>query len=373
MKKTILFVIFLFTLLIAGRVNAGGGRVQPIVLDQYGISRSKPVRVEAIISKEDYSGPSVGENAEIRLVNARPGDYCRTFNNITDQEGKIKGECGSDQAGGLTMYIHTYKDNRDSYTVFFQIHEPVESPAPAKTSPAATKQPEASPLPTPAPVASSPESKAVESMKINYGLYTGLALFILIISTALIFLLCRPVKKAIKIFALIAYLIIVGLTVILLIRKQNKISVAPTSAPVAPGPGPSLNPSPSISPPPAAVKPATITVTIKGFVYNDENCNFKFDPGESPLPNVQVNIFRYLDGKIINISNKTYGDDGKYSYSFTIQPKETAVVLPSPYRIGYSIIAMSGLPQQVHLSAGAKVVTQDFPMLKSSETERCFK
>jgi len=138
MKK--IFTLFLFLFLMAVPAFAGGGRIELHLLDNYGDVSGKKVRVEAKLTKS-YQVPSIGEKAEFRLVNPRSGDFCTTFNNISDSGGYIRGECGSNQVGRLTMYVHSFDENEDTYTVSFQI---VEAPLPTVT-------PTNTPTPTPVP------------------------------------------------------------------------------------------------------------------------------------------------------------------------------------------------------------------------------
>lgn len=381
--------------------SAGGGRIELSVIDEFGIIGAKNVRVEAKISKQDYSGPSVGERAEFRLVNPRPGDICTTENPISDNNGIIRGECKADEAGGLTFYVHSFDYNEDSYTSFFQIHNlpptiPTAVPAQTLSTPQSRPKPGSkisptptqTPTPTPKPTLTVTQDSKISLQKkqVKQNRFEPAETFILSVLVLLLIICWSAVvyKKISSKFAIIASAYCLSLISIILVNSLSHRPIdkkgsltQPTMAPITipvqiptqgPTQMPTARPTAKIQP---TARPRKITVEISGFVYEDKNCNYKFDSEDSPMPHVKVSIFSFKNGQISTLSSKTYGEDGKYSYTTTINPNETLIVQPSPYRSGYSIIAMSGLPQQVNLSRHSPTAIQDLPMISNDKTSIC--
>ena len=137
---------------------------------------------------------------------------------------------------------------------------------------------------------------------------------------------------------------------------MNQKGLAPTSVPTS-TPTPTSTPKPTLTPKPTVApklstpnptprvnkaEPSNITVSVKGQVYSDSNCNGAIDGGENGVANVTVNIFQ-TDGadRYYLLSALTTDSNGRYSYSYQI-PQNTNIwiqpleVAPEGYKIYYS-------------------------------------
>jgi len=138
-----------------------------------------------------------------------------------------------------------------------------------------------------------------------------------------------------------------------------------TATPVPPTP--TNTPTPTPTP-----KPTTVSVTLSGFIYEDKNCNYKYDGDEVPMSHVKVSIYQFSGDKVYTLSSKTYGEDGKYSFSKDIGLNDTLIIQPGPYKYGYSFASNSGVPEKLTFNRNQTKVVQNLPMIKWDEMSKCF-
>lgn len=151
-----LFVGVFSILMLSTRALAGGGRMMLYTMSgsPYNI---KEARILAQVYKEGSqdTGWSVGEKMEFRIVNPQPGDYCKTDDSPTKENGFIGAWCYADSAREMEVYLYSLdlSDRSGSYILHF-IDEPKSYAAPygeskATATPIATPRPTATPISTP--------------------------------------------------------------------------------------------------------------------------------------------------------------------------------------------------------------------------------
>jgi hypothetical protein len=122
---------------------------------------------------------------------------------------------------------------------------------------------------------------------------------------------------------------------------------------------------------PKPVSGSGASLSLKGMVYHDKNCNYKFDADDSPLSQVTVSIYQFKQGQVYSLAALVTSNDGKYSFTTKANSQEDLILQPGPYKQGYSIVTMSGLPQQVHLSLNSRMATQDLPLIDDGHISIC--
>ncbi len=138
--KVLLFSVFI---LIAGGfpVYAGGGRFNIESFSSPGFTDANGVYVQSWIFKKDLYVASVGEKAEFRIQNPRPGDKCITTTGTSNDNGQIFGQCFATKAGQILVYVHSIDNNDDSsqYILYFY-DKPTPIPTKKIFSPTPTVQ-----------------------------------------------------------------------------------------------------------------------------------------------------------------------------------------------------------------------------------------
>lgn len=166
MKNFVWAVIAYLMFFVPVAVFAGGGRYNLESYNGPGIANSKGVNIQVWIYKPNSHEAAVGERAEFRIRDPRPGDNCQTFNTQANEYGIIFGKCSVTQAGQILAYVHSFDVNDDSspYVLYFNNPSPTLTSIPLPTAtPVITLRPTANPTPT---IISTPPSTPTGQTKI---------------------------------------------------------------------------------------------------------------------------------------------------------------------------------------------------------------
>jgi hypothetical protein len=155
MKIKIIFLLlfFCFISLLTNAVQAGGGRMMLYTM-QSSPYNVKEGRILAQVYKDGGhdTGWSVGEKMEFRIANPQPGDYCKTDESPTKENGFIGAWCYANSAREMEVYLYSLdlSDRSSSYMLHFI--DPPKATATPTAKPVATKAPSVAPTSTPTTV-----------------------------------------------------------------------------------------------------------------------------------------------------------------------------------------------------------------------------
>ncbi|MBD3279682.1 MAG: hypothetical protein GF390_03150, partial [Candidatus Pacebacteria bacterium] len=130
------------------------------------------------------------------------------------------------------------------------------------------------------------------------------------------------------------------------LAQQAQTLLEPTAAPFPTSDQPAtvwVSQVPQPLPSPSTVpKSSGVKVTLRGFVYEDKNCNYVFDGDDAPLVDAEVSIFQLEGEKLYLPATQEVDDKGFYVYTTTIGLNDQLILQPGPHQDGYSILTMSG-------------------------------
>lgn len=135
------FILAVFLLLYPAGVHADAGRftLEPASTEGYVGLSGIEVKAKLQVSSSDTAS-SVGEQAQLRVRNARDGDRCDTKGNTgpTDTSGYIYGTCYATQTGTVTIYAYSHNAGDESSDVSLTYNNPpagqANTPTPQPTA-----------------------------------------------------------------------------------------------------------------------------------------------------------------------------------------------------------------------------------------------
>ncbi len=122
-KSIILIFTFIF-IVFSSIVYAGGGGIE-LQVQNRGVAGEKSVSVSAIIfdyipgEGPESKFPKQGQPAKFGIWNSNSGQYCNTAQSVTDENGKIYGQCYSATEGQYELYVDLLNEGgpKDSHVV----------------------------------------------------------------------------------------------------------------------------------------------------------------------------------------------------------------------------------------------------------------
>jgi hypothetical protein len=134
-------------------VQAGGGRMMLYTM-QSSPYNVKEGRILAQVYKDgaQNTGWSIGEKMEFRIVNPQPGDYCKTDESPTKENGFIGAWCYANSAREMEVYLYSLDLSDRSSSYILNFIDPPKATATPTAKPVATKAPTIAPTITPTTV-----------------------------------------------------------------------------------------------------------------------------------------------------------------------------------------------------------------------------